>query len=125
MRCAVNRFSTSVVREIRTLRSVGAGSCLRAPGDPVAVGTATCQSSLPRPSDLRCSHTPSSTPGIPTEACLNTHIELAPLAAHGSGRFPLGLKEKPPPSPYPPFNVIEVKFSQPVPVRTMPPPKPL
>ena len=35
MRCAVNRFSTSVVREIRTLRSVGAGSCLRAPGDPV------------------------------------------------------------------------------------------
>jgi hypothetical protein len=38
MRCAVNRFSTSVVRAIRTLRSVGAGSCLRAPGDPVAPG---------------------------------------------------------------------------------------
>jgi hypothetical protein len=37
MRCAVNRFSTSVVRAIRTLRSVGAGSCLRAPGDPVVV----------------------------------------------------------------------------------------
>jgi hypothetical protein len=35
MRCAVNRLSTSVVREIRTLRSVGAGSRSRVPGDPV------------------------------------------------------------------------------------------
>src|SRR5450755_2709480 len=35
--CAVNQRLTSVVREIRTLRSVGAGGS--APGDPVDVGT--------------------------------------------------------------------------------------
>lgn len=35
MRSAVNRVLTSVVREIRTLRSVGAGSRSRDPGDPV------------------------------------------------------------------------------------------
>ena len=52
MRCAVNRRSKSVVRAIRTLRSVGAGSCVRAPGDPVAgstkraVPTATVRASV-------------------------------------------------------------------------------
>src|ERR1017187_542296 len=35
--CAVNQRLTSVVREIRTLRSVGAGGS--APGDPVRVKT--------------------------------------------------------------------------------------
>ena len=36
-RDAVNQLPTSVVREIRTLRSVGAGARATAPGHPVAI----------------------------------------------------------------------------------------